>query len=289
MAAVGVVLIAAPTVYAAEIKCAECHDKTVNSFSQNHHAKNWKGDPSKGCQSCHGSTDVHLKAQGGKETIISFTKGSKQTVDEQNKQCMSCHAKNIKLTLWKGSKHSKGDVSCSSCHKTHDTTAATKPTSETCMSCHKDIKSAVAKFSHHPIETGKVGCMDCHASHGSNSHGMIKADNVNQLCYKCHAEKRGPFVWEHAPVEENCSTCHETHGTSHANLLKEKIPNLCQDCHDYSRHPGTIYDASRGFKGSAPSAYMVSRSCNNCHSKIHGSNAPHNPFDSYNSGKYFIR
>ena len=33
---------------------------------------------------------------------------------------------------------------------------------------------------------------------------MIKADSVNELCYTCHTEKRGPFLFEHAPVREDC-------------------------------------------------------------------------------------
>ena len=33
---------------------------------------------------------------------------------------------------------------------------------------------------------------------------MLKEASVNDNCYKCHAEKRGPFLWEHPPVRENC-------------------------------------------------------------------------------------
>ena len=61
---------------------------------------------------------------------------------------------------------------------------------------------------------------------------QIKADSVNQLCYKCHAEKRGPYMWEHPPVDENCTTCHTLHGSVYEWLLVEKVPNLCQGCHD---------------------------------------------------------
>ena len=43
-------------------------------------------------------------------------------------------------------------------------------------------------------------CSDCHAVHGSAGPKLAKRDTVNTTCYTCHAEKRGPFVWEHAPV-----------------------------------------------------------------------------------------
>ena len=60
---------------------------------------------------------------------------------------------------------------------------------------------------------------------------MIKADSVNELCYKCHTEKRGPFLFEHAPVREDCVSCHEPHGSNHKRLLVQKLPNLCWNCH----------------------------------------------------------
>jgi len=100
---------------------------------------------------------------------------------------------------------------------------------------------------------------------------MIRAENVNQLCYQCHPDKRGPFVYEHPPVAENCTICHTPHGSRHAKLLAEKVPNLCQDCHDWSRHPGTPYDAKTAFTGSNPSNRFFARGCVNCHGAIHGS------------------
>jgi predicted CXXCH cytochrome family protein len=62
-----------------------------------------------------------------------------------------------------------------------------------------------------------------------------------------HAEKRGPFMFAHPSVEENCLSCHNPHGSVYARLLNEKMPNLCQDCHDVPRHPGSIYGGAAGF------------------------------------------
>jgi DmsE family decaheme c-type cytochrome len=160
---------------------------------------------------------------------------------------------------------------------------------EACFTCHTDIRYQANKQSHHPIIEGKVKCSDCHNPHGSTTHGMLKADSVNLLCYKCHADKRGPYLWEHPPVEENCLACHDSHGTKASKLLKEKLPNLCQDCHDAQRHPGTPYDARTTFLGNAKSNKMYGRSCLNCHGVIHGSNAPENPSSGNNSGRFFTR
>ena len=71
------------------------------------------------------------------------------------------------------------------------------------------------RTSHHPVREGKMGCASCHNPHDGNRPKMIKADSVNELCYTCHAEKRGPFLFEHAPVREDCVSCHEPHGTNH--------------------------------------------------------------------------
>ena len=59
---------------------------------------------------------------------------------------------------------------------------------------------------------------------------MVK-DTVNETCYTCHAEKRGPFLWEHSPVVDDCTNCHTPHGSTKPALLKARVPWLCQECH----------------------------------------------------------
>ena len=85
----------------------------------------------------------------------------------------------------------------------------------------------------------------------------------------------------------NCLTCHNAHGSNHNRLLSEKAPNVCQDCHDASRHPGTVYDATGGWNFRAPSTAvntrLIARGCVNCHYHVHGSNAP------AMRGKFFLR
>jgi DmsE family decaheme c-type cytochrome len=119
-------------------------------------------------------------------------------------------------------------------------------------------------------------CADCHNPHGSAGPHQLRAATVNDLCTTCHADKRGPFLWEHAPVRENCTTCHLAHGSNNAKVLASREPFLCQRCHAATRHPGTLYD-----KPDLTSNRLLNRSCTNCHSQIHGSNHP--------SGKTFLR
>ena len=63
-------------------------------------------------------------------------------------------------------------------------------------------------------------CSDCHNPHGSVTEALLKKDSINDVCYTCHAEKRGPFLFEHAPVRENCDNCHNPHGSVNEFLLK---------------------------------------------------------------------
>jgi DmsE family decaheme c-type cytochrome len=262
------------TAYANE-KCKECHADIVAKHSSALHGK-----AGKGCDSCHGGVDAHL-ASGDKKDIITFGKGD---IKKQNAQCLGCHSSNQKLMFWDSSYHKKNDVACVSCHSVHKDSKPYAKQPEKCFECHKDIKSQANKYSHHPIIEGKVSCSDCHNPHGALGHYMIKAENNNQLCYKCHADKRGPYIWEHPPVEEDCMKCHAPHGTKAAKLLKEKQPQLCQQCHDANQHPGTPYGSSQSFVGNYSAGRGgLARGCTLCHGTIHGSNAPGT------AGKRFVR
>jgi len=122
------------------------------------------------------------------------------------------------------------------------------------------------------VREGKMDCTTCHNPHGSTNVRMLKVGNtINETCASCHAEKRGPFLWDHAAGRENCASCHDPHGSNNDRMLVAKDPMLCQRCHVASRHPATIYD---GTQIAAASNRAVGRSCVNCHSQIHGSNHP---------------
>ena len=115
-------------------------------------------------------------------------------------------------------------------------------------------------------------CTSCHTPHGSNNVRMLKVGNtINEACASCHAEKRGPFLWEHSAGRENCASCHDPHGSNNDRMLVAKVPMLCQRCHISSGHPPTIYDQTQL---TAASNRMIGRGCVNCHSQIHGSNSP---------------
>ena len=149
---------------------------------------------------------------------------------------------------------------------------------EQCFTCHKDVRAETWKNSHHPIREGKISCADCHNPHGTQTAKMIRAASVNEQCYTCHTEKRGPFLWEHAPVRESCLNCHTPHGSNQLKLQKTSVPYLCQQCHSNTRHPGTLYDGSTLADQARASNRIFNRACLDCHSAIHGSNHPSSPY-----------
>ena len=287
-----------------DVVCKKCHEDYVNNFAQSVHSrKGAVGTPAATgamCAACHtGNVQEHMKSASagkGPGPLKSFNNPT-WTADEKSKVCLTCHDANRLMTFWDSGKHRGNDVTCANCHTIHggkllkqrDPSVApyantVKPLQyETCVTCHKSTRAQIMKTSHHPIIEGKVKCSDCHNPHGALSPNMIKSETINSLCVTCHPDKRGPYAFEHPPVEQNCATCHQPHGSNHFKLTNEKIPNLCQDCHDASRHPGTVYQGNSGWIAASPNTRLIARSCLNCHNAIHGSNAP------ANRGQFFLR
>ena len=283
---------------AVEVKpiCANCHEDRHTSIAfAAHGAKN--DATGSMCQACHGDASEHLKDPVKAKPANLITHG---TPAQKAAVCLACHQTNRHLAFWESGKHALNDVACSNCHSIHGkqaqpriapfTTTFRPNESELCGTCHQDIRSQTLKPSHHPIVEGKIKCSDCHNPHGALSPVMLRNASVTDQCLSCHTDKRGPHVFQHPPVEENCVTCHSPHGSSHYKLLNEHTPNLCQDCHDASRHPGTIYGGGAGFvlpdgtpNPTGVNTRFIARACVNCHSAIHGSNAPGS------KGRFFLR
>jgi DmsE family decaheme c-type cytochrome len=278
--------------------CANCHEAQWHAIDLTPHGAKTDANGSM-CQACHGDASEHLKDPTKAKPDSPFQKGV--PAEKQAAVCLTCHSSNRNLAFWTSGKHSLNDVACTNCHSIHGKTLAPSVNkfvttflpnqAEGCWQCHQQIRAANFKPSHHPIIEGKVKCTDCHNPHGALSPAMVKQPTINDQCYSCHADKRGPYVFNHPPVQENCATCHNPHGSVHGKLLNEQAPNLCQDCHDGSRHPGTVFGAAGGWvcapgdpnpacagktgqPNPAVNTRLVARACLNCHSSIHGSNAP---------------
>lgn len=258
--------------------CKACHRSHFDSYSVSIHAR--KAVPNSpankfACESCHGPGAGHVEKFGEKGTGIFIFSKKIEDARAKSAKCLACHGES-KLAFWDLGRHNAEGLSCDNCHTIHSGAKKNLKAKEPdlCNICHRKIAVLEGRQSHHPIKEGRMKCTNCHEQHGGFGPKMVKANSANDLCYKCHMEKRGPFLWEHPPVEENCLTCHTPHGSNHSKLLTNRVPFLCQSCHNGTRHPTTAYTSFETFEGSARSNRMFSRACLNCHSNIHGSNAP---------------
>lgn len=282
--------------YIGKAECVSCHDAEGKSYEKRPHARAWNPRTpaaAQACESCHGPGARHIEDPAAPLSLAKFRKMAPRDVSER---CLSCHNREAHAQ-WQGSQHDARNITCVNCHSMHASksdAALLKATSvlQTCAQCHRDKAAKMLRSNHMPVREGKLDCTTCHNQHGSTNVRMLRAGNtINEACVSCHTEKRGPFLWEHAPVQENCTTCHDPHGSSNDRLLVAKPPALCQRCHIGASHPSIRFDATwypnvspvppTGLTALPLSGLMSGRACVNCHSNIHGSNHP--------SGLFFQR
>ena len=269
--------------YVGEDICTRCHATTNEHFAHTSHAKRFRLNPrneleGRVCEACHGPGSQHQQSPTDKTTLIGFTRAWGTPIDVMNGQCLACHQGGQRIH-WLGSIHQSSQLACSDCHNpmakfSREGLLRKETLVETCYGCHQQQRAEFRRRSHMPIPEGKMSCDDCHNPHGSISRPLLKSDTVNDVCYACHAEKRGPFIWEHAPVRENCMNCHVPHGSNHDKLLSTARPFLCQQCHSNDGHPNDLLTRAGTARGASPDARVVARSCQTCHAQIHGSNSP---------------
>ena len=276
----GAARAAAPE-YAGSQTCTDCHKKEVAQFAATpkgslllSHPRN--SHEALGCELCHGPAKQHVKT-GGEENgqMVTFGRTSTTPVAERNAVCLQCHERTARI-LWKGSAHEARNVACTDCHAMmHSGSERANLREETvlatCGRCHPRQQNQQLRFAHMPLGEQKIECTSCHNPHGSTGPSLLVSNSINETCYTCHAEKRGPYLWQHMPVTENCANCHDPHGSSHEKMLKVSRPRLCQQCHANSTgHPV----APRNPAVSADLQFVYNRQCSNCHFNIHGSNHP---------------
>ena len=263
--------------------CLRCHgdDKLMAIFRTPHGSRVDPRSPFTGlqCEACHGPGSLHIKSQrrGDGDILppVVFGADTVTPVAVQNEACLQCHESDSRIG-WKGSVHERNELSCSHCHEVHaahDSVLNESQQAERCFTCHLKQRAETFRAYTHGQRFDALSCSDCHNPHSSpGPHLLVKA-TVNQTCYLCHANLRGPFLWEHAPVAENCTFCHTPHGSAIRALLNKQSPLLCQRCHSQAGHP-SVANIGSGLPPGGANLALLAQGCQNCHSQVHGSNHP---------------
>jgi DmsE family decaheme c-type cytochrome len=258
--------------------CKTCHEKIYDGWEKTPHWKttlDTKGGPShQGCEGCHGPGAEHVAGGGDVTKIFTFKNASTKEI---NARCLTCHVGGPQHMNAINSLHTQNNVSCISCHSPHDAKTKefllTKAQPELCYSCHLQQKSQFQMPFHHRVNEGLVQCSDCHNPHGTVGPKQVRTSATQDaVCFTCHIDKQGPFVFEHAPVKiEGCQSCHLPHGGANAHMLRvSNINLLCLQC-----HTNALPNAKTGAAGGTPSFHSQEtffKACTVCHIQIHGSN-----------------
>lgn len=263
-------------VWAEGIPCQTCHADAASSFADSHHGRVFGGSEALSCTSCHGDGAGHLAAPSAAGSMLKFTD---EPAAEQNAVCAGCHKTQNTARV---NPHSAAGVTCTSCHAVHtdrkrDSSLTASPHhanlhanlnvgTRTCVSCHENTLTQFRFNESHRLLEGAVSCTSCHDPHAPES-GM-QLGRINDQCSACHAEKSGPFVFEHgAQKVEGCVACHEPHGSPNRHLLTfQSNGELCYSCHT------VVPQFHLGFSAVAPARFDGKTVCTNCHESIHGSN-----------------
>lgn len=270
--------------YAGSEACQICHEDIFEGFQKSRHAtldvdakRGWEG---RACESCHGPGAKHLESMEAGD-VLNPGKIEPMRADES---CLECHLNEpTHIGRIRGS-HARNQVSCVACHSVHaeppPKTGGRHPQARVNMECAECHTSAWASFQRphaHKLPQGAMSCLDCHNPHGSFLPKNIRAVQANEPnCLNCHGDKRGPFVFEHAPMRlEGCGACHEPHGSANPRMLtRASVSNLCLECHaniyrpDGTSASGALGGIPTGFHDLANPRFQ---NCTICHQKIHGS------------------
>ena len=273
--------------------CLECHDDMALTFGRTVHGRlqaYQNASDGEGCETCHGRGGTHAES----EDPVDIFSPAANLGGESSDACLVCHTTGHAVD-WELSAHADSDVACTSCHQMHGNSAKyllAGKEEDLCFNCHLDMKAKFQLPSHHPLKEGFMTCSTCHDNHGSGYQEIAAGESTRDACLVCHQQHAGPFVFEHSPVMEDCTICHDVHGTVANNLLISNEPFLCLQCHQPHFHsildgyegdmatPGGVvgsdprYDGLSGTSHGDSMKRVMLTKCTQCHQSVHGTDLP---------------
>jgi DmsE family decaheme c-type cytochrome len=267
-----------PALYVGSETCKTCHEDLYTGFANTPHFATTmdakldvhKGPEWQGCEACHGPGKEHVEGGGDKTKIYTFKNASAADISAR---CLDCHQSSHEQSNYGRSAHLQSGVSCIDCHSPHHAKESEfllkESSSKLCYGCHLNVRAEFARPFHHRVNEGLMQCNDCHNPHGGfERHQLRMAAGQDEACYKCHADKQGPFVYQHEAKIEGCVSCHSPHGSTNARMLKQNQVNLlCMSCHSLNADAGPA--ATPTFHNQA----QKYQACTLCHTAVHGSNS----------------
>ncbi len=229
---------------------------------------------------------------------------------EVSRVCLDCHQDVAVRMGAAATAHQPAVDDCTACHSMHagrHERLLRQEVREGCLSCHQQVEDELRLGSYaHGAMIEDKSCAQCHDPHGSPMPRLL-VDRMDRLCLSCHdspkvapdgrviADMRGelsqPFL--HGPVEAgDCSSCHRSHGTANAHLLRHPYPDrfyaefdldnygLCFGCHSPDLVLVRQTDRLTGFRDGDVNLHYVhvqrderGHTCRACHA-THGSSQP---------------
>ena len=218
-----------------------------------------------------------------------------------NELCLGCH-EDYKDVLARKYGHAAVKESCVNCHNPHNSKQPKllieEKTGKLCFGCHKEIEALTQGNVKHDALAG--GCTKCHNPHGANvEHLLIQLPM--QLCLQCHSSDNvldhdgkkltnmkkllADNPKHHGPVAaEDCSACHNPHGSQNFRLLAVAYPatfyspydsslyGLCFGCHEEKAFTTPETEELTQFRNRSENLHYVhvhksegGRTCRACH------------------------
>ncbi len=195
---------------------------------------------------------------------VEFYAKNRKQIEGSTHDCVLCHSQRQNAGTPK-------NLSCAvQCHAPISTPDGSKPIdspitkpSQVCFECHK--ANFTRQKHHYPAATGL--CTTCHTVNPSHltdkSKASVTTDKSNESCLKCHSK-----MDTHSEVHKvlitkanACIYCHDPHGSTANYFTRDKMPELCLDCHG-----DLLHDNAVSLHGIIPGTDDNKRSCANCHS-----------------------